>query len=278
MNVQKIKQKAVPCLLAIPVALLLLFFMAIFLFIVTNGAGAISWDLMTTSVLEGGIYEAIVGTFLLLGGTILIATPIGLATAIYLVEYAPKGRANRIITQALNNLAGVPSIVFGLFGYAFFAIFLGFGVSLLTGWLTLTFMVLPIIVRGSQEALLMVPTSFKEAAMALGATKWETIRTVVLPTAAPGLATSSILGMSRVAGETAAILFTCSVFLTRGNPHTIFDPVILLTYQLFVELVTSPGASYDRAYAMAIVLLMIVVVLNMVGYIIRVLYRKRMKW
>lgn len=278
MNVKNIKQKTVPCLLAIPVVIVIFVFIAVFLFIVTNGAGAISWELMTTSVLEGGIYEAIVGTFLLLGGTILIATPIGLATAIYLVEYAPKGRANRIITQALNNLAGVPSIVFGLFGYAFFAIFLGFGVSLLTGWLTLTFMVLPIIVRGSQEALLMVPASFKEAAMALGATKWETIRTVVLPTAAPGLATSSILGMSRVAGETAAILFTCSVFLTRGNPSTIFDPVILLTYQLFVELVTSPGATYDRAYAMAIVLLMIVVVLNMVGYIIRVLYRKRMKW
>ncbi len=278
MNVKNIKQKAVPFLLAIPVVIVIFVFIAVFLFIVTNGAGAISWELMTTSVLEGGIYEAIVGTFLLLGGTILIATPIGLATAIYLVEYAPKGRANRIITQALNNLAGVPSIVFGLFGYAFFAIFLGFGVSLLTGWLTLTFMVLPIIVRGSQEALLMVPASFKEAAMALGATKWETIRTVVLPTAAPGLATSSILGMSRVAGETAAILFTCSVFLTRGNPHTIFDPVILLTYQLFVELVTSPGATYDRAYAMAIVLLMIVVVLNMVGYIIRVVYRKRMKW
>jgi phosphate transport system permease protein len=278
MNVKNIRQKAVPFLLAIPVVIVIFVFIAVFLFIVTNGAGAISWELMTTSVLEDGIYEAIVGTFLLLGGTILIATPIGLATAIYLVEYAPKGRANRIITQALNNLAGVPSIVFGLFGYAFFAIFLGFGVSLLTGWLTLTFMVLPIIVRGSQEALLMVPASFKEAALALGATKWETIRTVVLPTAAPGLATSSILGMSRVAGETAAILFTCSVFLTRGNPHTIFDPVILLTYQLFVELVTSPGATYDRAYAMAIVLLMIVVVLNMVGYIIRVLYRKRMKW
>ena len=278
MKAKFVKEKALSFLLAFPAVILLLAFLSIILFIGIKGLPAVNWKMLTTSVQKGGIFESVVGTLYLLAGTLLIATPLGVATAVYLVEYAPKGRVNRIITQALNNLAGVPSIVFGLFGYVFFCRFLGLGISLLSGWLTLTCMVLPIIVRGSQEALRMVPKSFREAAEALGAPKWRVIKDVVLPTATPGLATSTILGVSRVAGETAAILFTCSVFLMKGLPSTPFQPVMVLTYQLYTLLVASPSVSFDRAFAMALVLLGVVVILNIFAYLMRVHYRKKWKW
>ena len=273
-----VKERFIPLLLAFPAAILLLAFTSIILFIGIGGFSAINLKMLTTSVRKGGIFEPIIGTLYLLAGTIAIATPLGLATAIYLVEYAPKGKINRIITQALNNLAGVPSIIFGLFGYAFFCRFLGFGISLLSGWLTLTCMTLPIIVRGSQEALRMVPRDFRIAAEALGVPKWKAIKDIVLPTAAPGLATSIILGISRVSGETAAILFTASVFLMKGLPTSPLQPVMVLTYHLYTLLVATPGASLNRAFAMALILLGLVILLNLLAYLLRMHYRKRWKW
>ena len=273
-----VKEKTVLFLLAFSAAILLLAFVAITLFIGVGGLSAINFRMITTSIRKGGIFEPIIGTLYLLAGTIAIATPLGLATAIYLAEYAPKGKINRIIVQALNNLAGVPSIIFGLFGYAFFCRFLGLGISLLSGWLTLTCMTLPIIVRGSQEALKMVPKDFRIAAEALGAPKWKIIKDIVLPTATPGLATSIILGISRVAGETAAILFTCSVFLTKSLPTSPLHPVMVLTYHLYTLLVASPGTSMDRAFAIALILLGLVILLNLLAYLIRMRYRKRWKW
>ncbi len=273
-----VKEKTVLFLLGFSAAILLLAFVAITLFIGVGGLSAINFRMITTSIRKGGIFEPIIGTLYLLAGTIAMATPLGLATAIYLAEYAPKGKINRIIVQALNNLAGVPSIIFGLFGYAFFCRFLGLGISLLSGWLTLTCMTLPIVVRGSQEALKMVPKDFRVAAEALGAPKWKTIKDIVLPTATPGLATSIILGISRVAGETAAILFTCSVFLTKGLPTSPLQPVMVLTYHLYTLLVASPGTSTDRAFAIALILLGLVILLNLLAYLIRMRYRKRWKW
>ena len=265
-------------LFVIPVIILLLAFIFMILFIGIGGSHEISWKMLTSSIRRGGIFESIVGTLYLLAGTMALATPLGVATAIYLVEYAPRGKINKVITQAMNNLAGVPSIVFGLFGYAFFCRFLGLGISLISGWLTLTFMVLPVIVRGSQEAIRMVPKSFREATEALGAPKWRTITDIIIPTAAPGFATSVILGITRVAGETAAILFTCSVFLMKGLPSTPLQPVMVLTYHLYILLVAAPGASLDKAFAIALILLGIVIMLNLLAFIIRMYYHKKWKW
>jgi len=278
MRNRHIQEKVISLLLATSIVIIFSFFICIILFVGINGLHAISWKMLITSVQKGGIFESIVGTLYLLTGTIAIATPIGIATAVYLVEYAPKGKVSRMITQALNNLAGVPSIVFGLFGYAFFCKFLRLGISLISGWLTLTCMVLPIIVRSAQESIRMVPKTFRDAAIALGASRWQTIKDVVLPTAAPGLVTGIILGISRVAGETAAILFTCSVFLTKGLPSTPLQPVMVLTYHLYTLLVASPGASLDRAFAMALVLVGVVVMLNALAYAVRISYRKKWGW
>jgi len=272
---RRVGEKLIPVLLSTPVAVLILCLLWIVVSIGSEGIQALNWSLLTSSVLEGGIFESMVGTLYMLGGAVALATPLGVATAVYLVEYAAESRLNHLIIQAVNNLAGVPSIIFGLFGYAFFCRFLGLGVSLLSGWLTLVCMILPIIVSGSVEAISMVPTSFREAALALGAPKWRVVKDVVLPAAAPGLATSVILGVGRVAGETAAILFTSSVYLMRGLPSTVLEPVMTLTYHLFVLLVATPGGMTGKPFAMALLLLGLVVSLNVLAYIIRVYYRRR---
>ncbi|MCD6444421.1 phosphate ABC transporter permease PstA [Candidatus Bathyarchaeota archaeon] len=274
-GLRRVGEKLIPVLLSTPVAVLILCLLWIVVSIGSEGIQALNWSLLTSSVLEGGIFESMVGTLYMLGGAVALATPLGVATAVYLVEYAAESRLNHLIIQAVNNLAGVPSIIFGLFGYAFFCRFLGLGVSLLSGWLTLACMILPIIVSGSVEAISMVPTSFREAALALGAPKWRVVKDVVLPAAAPGLATSVILGVGRVAGETAAILFTSSVYLMRGLPSTVLEPVMTLTYHLFVLLVATPGGMTGKPFAMALLLLGLVVSLNVLAYIIRVYYRRR---
>jgi len=261
--------------LSLPVTALILCFLWILVSIGVEGVKSLSWKFLITSVMDGGIFESIVGTLYMLGGAVTIATPIGVATAVYLAEYAKGGKIARIIIQAIHNIAGIPSIIFGLFGYTFFCTFLGFGISLLSGWLTLACMILPIIVSGSYEAISMVPLSFKKAAIALGASKLRVIRDVVIPTAAPGIATSIILGISRVAGETAAILFTSCVYLTNGLPSNPLQPVMTLTYNLFGMLVATPRDSLGDAFAMALVLLMIVIVLNTFAYFMRIYYRRR---
>jgi phosphate transport system permease protein len=233
--------------------------------------------MLTTSALQGGIFEMIIGTIYLLLGAAGVAAPIGVLAAVYLVEYAPSGRITNIIDQAINNLAGVPSIVIGLFGYTFFSRQLGFGVSLAAGWLTLSLMMLPIVIRGTEEALKMVPPSFKEAALALGTTKWRALRSTSIPAAGPGIVTSVILGIARVAGETAAILFTSCVLVTRGLPKSPFEPVMALAYNLFVQIVAL-GEPAQQVFGIALVLFFIVAVFAIVAIILRTYYRRKQPW
>ncbi len=273
---EKIKERIFFFALGIPLVVCLIAFFWI-VAILSSGAGTLNLAMFTTSALEGGIFEMIVGTIYLLLGAAGIAGPIGVLAAIYLVEYAPSGKLTRTFDQAINNLAGVPSIVIGLFGFAFFTTQLGFGRSLAAGWLTLSLMMLPIVIRGTEEALKMVPPAFQEASLALGTTKWRAIISTSVPSAAPGIVTSVILGIARVAGETAAILFTSCVLITRGLPKSPFEPVMALAYNLFVRIV-AVGDSPSSVFGVALVLFLIVVFFAVIAIIIRTYYRRRQPW
>jgi phosphate transport system permease protein len=262
--------------LGVPVVISLLAFFWIAATLL-SGAGTLNLDMLTKSVLKGGLFEMIVGTVYLFVGAAAIAGPIGVFAAIYLVEYAPSGKITRIIDQAINNLAGVPSIIIGLFGYTFFSRQLGFGISLLSGWLTLSLMILPIVIRGSEEAIRIVPTSFKQAALALGATKWKSVSLTTLVAAAPGVVTSLILGIARVAGETAAILFTSSVLITRGLPDSPFEPVMTLSFNMYVKIVAQ-GETPENVFGIALILFFIVLSFSLVAIILRVYYRRKQPW
>lgn len=229
---------------------------------------------------EGGIWPAIVGTIYLVFGTIIVALPLGMASAIYLSEYAKQGRFNRSIRLAIITLAGVPSIVFGLFGLGLFVIFLHFGTSILAGSLTLACMILPTIIVASEEALRAVPQALREGSLALGATKWETIYKNVLPHAVPGMLTGSILGIGRAAGETAPILLTVAAFYLPRLPSSAFDQVMALPYHLFVLATQLPNAEEVRPmqYGTALVLLVLVLAVNLVAILIRARFRKKVKW
>ena len=220
---------------------------------------------------EGGVAPAIVGTFYLTFGAILFSLPLGLACAIYLCEYSPKSFVVNIIRMSINNLAGVPSIVFGLFGLAVFVKFFGFGVSILSGSLTLGILVLPQIISATQEALLAVPQSYREASLSLGATHWQTIRKVVLPAALPGILTGVILSIGRVAGETAPILFTAATFYMRGYPDSIFSEVMALPYHIYALMTegTHPEKQTQIAYGCALILLFLVLSVSTLAIIIR---------
>ena len=270
------EERMIFAILGAPMVICMLVFSWIFSLLLT-GIGTVRWELFTMSALRGGMFEMIVGTIYLLLGATAVAGPIGVLAAIYLVEYAPRGGFTRIINQAINNLAGVPSIVIGLFGYTFFCRHLGLGVSLAAGWLTLALMMLPIVIRGSEEALRMVPASFKEAALALGATRWKAISSTTLPAAAPGVVTSVILGIARVAGETAAILFTSCVLITRGLPRSPLEPVMALSYNLFVQIVAL-GTPAQKVFGVALVLFMIVTSLSLSAILLRIHYRRRQPW
>lgn len=252
--------------------------------IVWNGISAISWEFLTgfprKSGAEGGILPAIVGTFCLVLGTIAVALPLGMATAIYLSEYAKQGRFTRSVRLAIITLAGVPSIVFGLFGLGLFVIFLQFGTSILAGSLTLACMVLPTIIVASEEALQAVPQSLREGSLALGATKWETIYKNVLPYAVPGMMTGSILAIGRAAGETAPILLTVAAFYLPKLPSSILDQVMALPYHLYVLATQHPDAELVRPmqYGTALVLLILVLAMNLVAILIRSRYRKKLRW
>jgi len=251
-----------------------------FLWIITTiltGIGTFNAELLTTSALQGGYFEMIVGTIYLFLGAAAIAGPIGVFAAIYLVEYAPSGKITRIIDQAINNLAGVPSIIIGLFGYTLFSRQLGFDISLLSGWLTLSIMILPIVIRGSEEAIRIVPKAFKEAALGLGATKWKAISLTTLIAAAPGIVTSVILGIARVAGETAAILFTSSVIMTRGTPSSPLEPVMALSFNMYVKIVAR-GEGPESVFDIALILFLIVVTFSLVAIILRIYYRRKQPW
>ena len=230
--------------------------------IIINGLPALSWEFLTQPPKDlgraGGIFPAIVGTLYLVGGAILIALPLGVGAAIYLVEYTREGRITGIIRTGVDLLNGTPSIVFGLFGFAFIVLFLNFGVSMIAGQITLSLMVLPTVIRTTEESLKSIPTSLREGSLALGATKWQTIRNVVLPPAVPGIVTGAILSIGRAAGETAPIMFTAVVFSSRFLPDSVFQPVMALPYHLFILATNVPGASTNK-YGTALVLLIIVV-------------------
>jgi phosphate transport system permease protein len=252
-------------------------------FLTANGWRAINWTFLTQapmdSMTKGGILPCIVGTLCLSIGAIIVAFPIGVASAIYLHEYARPGRVLRIIRLGINNLAGVPSVVFGLFGLAFFVTWLHFGVSIISGALTLGAMSLPVIIGASEEALRAVPDTYREASLGLGATKWQTTYRVVLPAAMPGILTGAILGISRAAGETAPIMFTAAVFFTPDLPTSLFDEIMALPYHIYVLATagTEIEATRHLQYGTALVLIALVLGLNIGAMIYRSRLRRRMR-
>ncbi len=254
----------------------------IILDVLVKGIGVVNWSFLTTDPegAAGGIFPAIVGTLCLVLGTVSVALPLGMASAIYLTEYAKQGRLNNTIRLAIVTLAGVPSIVFGLFGLGLFVLFFNFGTSILAGSLTLACMILPTIIVSSEEALRAVPGSLRDASLALGATKWETIRKSVLPYAIPGMMTGSILGVGRAAGETAPILLTVAAFSLPQLPQSVFDPVMALPYHLYVLATQFPDAEAARptAYGTALVLLLLVLGLNIGAIVLRSHFRRRNRW
>ncbi|MGH2574868.1 MAG: phosphate ABC transporter permease PstA [Ignavibacteria bacterium] len=229
---------------------------------------------------EGGIFPAIIGTLYLVLGTIIIALPLGMFSAIYLTEYARQNNLAKTIRLAIVTLAGVPSIVFGLFGLGLFVIFLNFGASILAGSITLACMILPTIIVSSEEALKSIPQFMREGSLALGATKWQTIYKNILPYALPGMLTGSILGIGRAAGETAPILLTAAAFFLPSLPSSIYDMVMALPYHLYILATQHPDAQkiLPMQYGTALVLIILVVGLNLSAIIIRIRVRKKYKW
>ncbi len=253
----------------------------IIVYLVVKGAGAITWEFLTqkpsNGMREGGIFPVIIGTLCLIIGTIIISLPIGIFAAIYLNEYARKNRLTRIIRMSIINMAGVPSVVFGLFGMAFFVILLGFGKSILAGSLTLAFLILPVIITASEEALKAVPASYRAASLALGANRWQTTIKVVLPQALPGIITGSVIGIGRAAGETAPIMFTVAAFSQPNLPSSIFSQVMALPFHLYTLATQVTDPPEDKQWGTALVLLMIVLFFAIVGTALRTRARLRRK-
>jgi phosphate transport system permease protein len=248
--------------------------------IIINGLPALSWEFLTKPPLDsgraGGIFPAIAGTLYLVMGAIAIALPLGVGAAIYLVEYTREGRVTQLIRTGVDLLNGTPSIVFGLFGFAFIVLYLNAGVSMLAGQVTLSLMVLPTVIRTTEEALKSIPSSLREGSLALGATKWQTISRVVLPPAVPGIVTGAILSIGRAAGETAPIMFTAVVFSSRFLPDSVFQPVMALPYHLFILATNVPGASANK-YGTALVLLLLVVGFYAVAIAVRTRFQNRIR-
>ena len=246
-------------------------------YLLYRGAPSISLNFLTQIPGLGGIFPAIVGTFWLVVGTAAFSLPIGISAGIYLSEYAPRGTRTRIIRLSIANMAGVPSIVYGLFGLAVFVMFFGFKVSILSGSLTLACLTLPVIITTTEEALRQVPQDLRQASLALGATRWRTIYRVVLPAAAPGIVTGSILGLSRAAGETAPVLFT-AVFFSAPLPTSPFDKVMALPYHIFI-MATQPNHPQPAiVWGSALVLVAGVSIVNIVAATWRSRARRKVTW
>ncbi len=277
----KTGQKVAFGLVYTSIAMVMIFLGIILFDIISNGLPALSWEFLTESPRnlgrEGGIGPAIVGTLYLIGGAILFALPIGIGAAIYLNEYTKGGRITEIIRAGADLLNGTPSIVFGLFGFAFLVLYLNMGVSLLAGMITLGLMILPTIIRTTEEALKSIPDSLREGSLALGATRWQTIWRTVLPPAVPGILTGTILSIGRAAGETAPILFTAVVFSKRFLPTSVTEPVMALPYHLFILATNVPGATQNQ-YGTALVLLLLVMGIYLIAIVIRNHYQKTIKW
>ena len=251
-------------------------------YIVIQGFPALSWEFLSgfpsDGMKAGGILPAIVGTFYLTIGTAIFSVPLGIGAAIYLSEYAPDNNVTRLIRVAIINLAGIPSVVYGLFGLGLFVLFLNFGTSILAGSLTLSIMTLPIIISTSEEALRAVPQSFRVVSISLGATKWQTIRRVVLPQALPGIITGIILGLERAAGETAPILFTVAAFFLPRLPSSPLDATMALPYHLFVISTQVPGMPVKIQFGTALVLLVFTLSMNLFATVIRYRARAKRQW
>ena len=252
-------------------------------FIIIKGASVLNWDFITTPPTDGmrggGVWPAIVGTFYLMIGSALFAFPLGIMSGIYMHEYAKSGRVVKFIRMMTNNLAGIPSIVFGLFGMSLFVNFFGFGDSILAGSLTLGLLALPLVIRTTEEALKAIPNSFREGSLALGATKLQTIRKVILPMAMPNVITGLILALGRVSGETAPILFTCAAYFLPQLPQSVFDQCMALPYHLYV-LATS-GNEIEKqipiAYGTALVLVIIILLVNLLANAMRNYFQNKLK-
>jgi phosphate transport system permease protein len=250
--------------------------------VVVRGIKAIDWEFLTAMPREGmkagGIFPAIVGTLVLTLGTALVAIPVGVGGAIYLAEYARDTWLTRLIRLAIINLAGIPSVVYGLFGLGLFVLFLQFGTSILAGSLTLSIMALPIIISAAEEALRAVPTEFRTVSASLGGTRWQGIYYIVMPQALPGIITGVILGLLRAAGETAPILFTVAAFFLPYLPRSLFDQTMALPYHLYVISTQVPGMPLSMQYGTALVLLALVLSMNVVATVIRSYYRRQREW
>ncbi|MGL4404060.1 MAG: phosphate ABC transporter permease PstA [Fusobacteriaceae bacterium] len=252
---------------------------AILGYIIYTGIPAINWEFLTSmprkGMRAGGIFPAIVGTIYLTFGTIAVAVPFGVFTGIYLVEYAKDNFLTRMINLTIVNLAGIPSIIYGLFGMALFVIYFKLGVSIISGALTLGIMCLPVIITSTRESLLAVPNSLREGSLALGATKWETIQKVVIPTALPGIITGIILSISRAAGETAPIMFTAVAFYLPFLPESFKDQVMALPYHLYVISTQVPNMPRSNMEGTLFVLVAITLGFNLLGALIRNMFNKK---
>jgi phosphate transport system permease protein len=227
---------------------------------------------------SGGIFPAIVGTLYLTLGTAVFSVPLGISAAIYIAEYAPNNNWTRIIRVAIINLAGIPSVIYGLFGLGLFVIFLRLGTSILAASLTLSIMTLPVVISTTEEALRAVPRPFRTVSISLGASKWQTIWRIILPEAIPGILTGVILGLERAAGETAPILFTGAAFFLPRLPHSLLDPTMALPYHIFVISTQVPGMPIQVQYGTVLVLLAFVLGMNLIATVIRSRARAHRQW
>ncbi|MBU2614124.1 MAG: phosphate ABC transporter permease PstA [Elusimicrobia bacterium] len=278
----KLSQKIAFTVLFLSALITILPVLLIIAVIVKNGISAISWKFLTAAptngMRSGGIFPAIVGTFYLALGSTAISLPLGVLGGIYLSEYSKDNLFTRILKLGIINLAGVPSIVYGLFGLSLFVIYLKFGVSLISGCLTLAIMELPSIITATRAALNSVPQSFREVSLSLGATKWQTIRYSVLPHALPGIITGAVLSNARTTGETAPILFTVAAFYLPHLPSSVMDQVMALPYHLYVISTQIPGINKNITYGTALVLIVFTLSLNLFGIILRTYLRRQKKW
>ncbi|MDZ4655817.1 MAG: phosphate ABC transporter permease PstA [Coriobacteriia bacterium] len=275
-------EKVAKTVLGLMAVIVLVTAAAVFIYILSKGYRAISWEFLTTRPLklgrEGGIGPAIGGTVWLVSLTALFTLPIGILAGVYLSEYAPRNLLTRSIRLAITNMAGVPSIVYGLFGLAAFVMLANFKVSVLSGALTLTCMTLPVVITVTEEALRQVPQDLRHASLALGSTKWRTVRKVVLPASMPGIVTGSILGLARAAGETAPILFTAAVFMSPQLPRSPLDRVMALPYHIYAEVTSVPNWSEDLIWGTALVLVAGISIVSVAAGVWRSIQRRKIRW
>jgi phosphate transport system permease protein len=275
-------QKVAFTLLGLATLVMVLPIVFLVVYVIIVGLPQISWEFLSgmpsNGMRAGGIFPAILGTFYLTLGTALFSIPPGVAAAIYLSEYAPDNGVTRAIRIAMTNLAGIPSVVYGLFGLGLFVIFLHFGTSILAASLTLSIMTLPVIISTAEQSIRSVPIQFRTVSISLGATRWQTVWRVILPESLPGIITGIILGLERAAGETAPILFTGATFFLPRLPNSPLDPTMALPYHLFVISTQVPGMPLQVQYGTVLVLLVFVLGMNLIAAIIRSRARARRKW